>query len=57
MHFVAVMSYARTWVIRPDQAARVSVLRVVTPSVKVTPSMTCGNWFAPFRRRHVFAAD
>ena len=27
-----------------------------TPSVNVTPSMTKGNWFAPFRRRHVLAA-
>jgi len=49
-------SYARIWVTRPDQAARVSVSRAATPSVNVTPSMTCGNWFAPFRRRHVFAA-
>jgi hypothetical protein len=23
----------------------------------VTPSKSCGNWFAPSRRRHVFAAD
>ena len=49
-------SYARIWVTRLDQAARVSVSRAATPSVNVTPSMTCGNWFAPFRRRHVFAA-
>ncbi len=32
------------------------VSRTATPSVNVTPSMTCGNWLAPFRRRHVFAA-
>ena len=49
-------SYARFWVMRPDQAARVSVSRAATPSVNVTPSMTRGNWFAPFRRRQVFAA-
>ena len=36
----AKLSYARIWVTRPDQAARVSVSRVATPSVNVTPSMT-----------------
>ena len=49
-------SYARFWVMRPDQAARFSVSFAATPSVNVTPSMTKGNWFAPFRRRHVFPA-
>src|SRR6056297_3385317 len=49
-------SYAETWVTRPDQAARLVVSVSATPSVNVTPSMTIGNWFAPFRRRHVFAA-
>ena len=49
-------SYGRFWVTRLDQAARLSALCVATPSVNVTPSMTIGNWFAPFRRRHVFAA-
>jgi hypothetical protein len=33
-------SYARFWVTRPDQAARVAVSRAATPSVNVTPSMT-----------------
>jgi hypothetical protein len=51
------MSYARIWVTRPDQAARVSVARTAPPSVHVTPLKTRGNWFAPSRRRHVFAAD
>ncbi len=46
-------SYAGFWVARPDQAARFSVTLWATPSVNVTPSMTKGNWFAPFRRRHV----
>ncbi len=50
------MSYAGFWVTRRDQAARFSVSFVATPSVNVTPSMTKGNWFAPFRRRHVLAA-
>ena len=49
-------SYGRFWLTRPDQAARVSALLAATPSVNVTPSMTIGKWFAPFRRRHVFAA-
>ena len=49
-------SYARFWVMRADQAARVSASRSVTPLVNVTPSTTRGNWFAPFRRRHVLAA-
>jgi len=49
-------SYAGFWVIRPDQAARFSATLVATPSVNVTPSMSKGNWFAPFRRRHVLAA-
>ena len=49
-------SYAGFWVMRPDQAARFSATLVATPSVNVTPSMTNGNWFAPFRRRHVLAA-
>ncbi|WP_442880762.1 hypothetical protein [Aurantimonas sp. C2-5-R2] len=53
---VLMMSYGRFWVTRLDQAARLSALCVATPSVNVTPSMTIGNWFAPFRRRHVFAA-
>jgi hypothetical protein len=40
-----------------DQAARFSdVVMTATPSVNVTPSMTIGNWFAPFSRRQVFAA-
>jgi len=52
----AAESYAGIWVTRPDHAARFSVLFVATPSVNVTPSTTFGNWFAPFRRRHVFAA-
>ena len=50
------LSYAGFWVIRPDQAARFSVSASATPSVNVAPSMTIGNWFAPFRRCHVFAA-
>lgn len=50
------MSYARVWVTRPNQAARFSATLAATPSVNVTPSMTKGNWFAPFRRRHVLAA-
>lgn len=49
-------SYARVWVTRPNQAARFSATLAATPSVNVTPSMTKGNWFAPFRRRHVLAA-
>src|SRR6056297_466012 len=49
-------SYARFWVTRPDQAARFAVPFAATPSLNVTPSMTKGNWFAPFRRRHVFPA-
>jgi len=49
-------SYAGFWVIRPDQAARFSVPFTATPLVNLTPSMTIGNCFAPFRRRHVFAA-
>ena len=49
-------SYAGFWVTRPDQAARLSVSFVATPSVNVRPLMTKGNWFAPFRRRHVLAA-
>jgi hypothetical protein len=49
-------SYGRFWVTRLDQAARFSARCVAMPSVNVTPSMTNGNWFAPFRRRHVFAA-
>ena len=49
-------SYTGFWVIRPDQAARFSAPLVATPSVNVTPSMSKGNWFAPFRRRHVLAA-
>ena len=48
--------YARFWVIESDQAARFLVSFAATPSVNVTPSMTKGNWFAPFRRRHVFPA-
>ena len=51
-----VRSYARFWVTRHDQAARFLVSFAATPSVNVTPSMTLGNWFAPFRRRHVFPA-
>uniref|UniRef100_UPI0013008DD6 hypothetical protein n=1 Tax=Pelagibacterium sediminicola TaxID=2248761 RepID=UPI0013008DD6 len=43
------VSYAGFWVIRPDQAARFSATLVATPSVNVTPSMSKGNWFAPFR--------
>ena len=39
-HRVTDLSYARIWVTRPNQAARVSVSRVATPSVNVTPSMT-----------------
>lgn len=50
------LSYTGFWVIRPDQAARFSATLVATPSVNVTPSMSKGNWFAPFRRRHVLAA-
>ena len=53
---VSGLSYAGFWVMRPDQAARFSATLVATPSVNVTPSMTNGNWFAPFRRRHVLAA-
>ena len=49
-------SYAGVWVTRPNQAARFSATLAATPSVNVTPSMTKGNWFAPFRRRHVLAA-
>lgn len=49
-------SYAGIWVTRPNQAARFSATLAATPSVNVTPSMTKGNWFAPFRRRHVLAA-
>ena len=49
-------SYARFWVTRLDQAARFSVSFAATPSVNVTPRVTKGNWFAPFRRRQVFAA-
>lgn len=49
-------SYARVWVTRPNQAARFSATLAATPSVNVTPSMTKGNWFAPFSRRHVLAA-
>jgi len=47
-------SYARIWVTRFDQAAR--FLASMTPSVNLTPSITIGNWLAPFRRRHPFAA-
>jgi len=43
-------SYAGFWV------TRLSVSFVATPSVNVRPLMTKGNWFAPFRRRHVLAA-
>ena len=50
------LSYAEIWVMRLDHAARFSVSFSATPSVNVTPSMTKGNWFAPFRRRHVLAA-
>ena len=50
------MSYAGTWVTQPDQAARFSAPLAATPSVNLTPSMTIGNRFAPFRRRHVLAA-
>ena len=39
-------SYARIWMTRPDQAARVSVSRAPTPSVNVTRSTIRGNWFA-----------
>lgn len=49
-------SYAGFWVTGPDQAARFSAALSATPSVNVTPSITKGNWFAPFRRRQVFAA-
>jgi len=49
-------SYAGFWVTGPDQAARFSATLLAIPSVNVTPSMTKGNWFAPFRRRHVLAA-
>src|SRR6056297_4317832 len=49
-------SYARFWVMRPDQAARFAVPFAATPSLNVTHLMTKGNWFAPFRRRHVFPA-
>ncbi|CUH99175.1 hypothetical protein PHA8399_01291 [Leisingera aquaemixtae] len=51
-----VKSYAGTWVTQPDQAARFSAPLAATPSVNLTPSMTIGNRFAPFRRRHVLAA-
>jgi hypothetical protein len=54
--YETVRSYAGIWVTRPDQAARFSVSFAATPSVNVTPSMTLGNWFAPFSLRHVFAA-
>ena len=50
------VSYAGFWVTRSNQAARFSATLAATPSVNVTPSMTKGNWFAPFRRRHVLAA-
>jgi hypothetical protein len=30
---------------------------MATPSVNVTPAMTIGNRFSPFRRRQVLAAD
>jgi len=43
-------------VTRLDRAARFLVSFAATPPVNVTPSMTKGNWFAPFRRRLVFAA-
>jgi hypothetical protein len=43
-------------VTRLDQAARLVAARSATLSVNVTPSMTKGSWFAPFRRRHVFTA-
>ena len=51
----ATRSYAGIWVMRPDQAARFLVSRAATPSVNVMPSMSKGNWFAPFRRRQVLA--
>ena len=41
---------------RPDQAARISVSFAATPPIDVASRVTKGNWFAPFRRRHVFAA-
>ena len=42
---------------RRDQAALVLAGSLLaTPSVNLTPSMTRGNWFAPFRRRHFFDA-
>jgi hypothetical protein len=47
--------YTRLWVTRPEQAARFTVYWVAKPSVNVMLSMTNGNWFAPFRRRHFFA--
>ena len=49
-------SCAGYWVTRLDQSARISVLFAATLLVIVTPSTTFGNWFAPFRRRHVFTA-
>src|SRR6056297_1938031 len=50
------LSYAGFWVTGPDHAARFSASLSATPSVNVTPSMTKGNWLAPFNRRQVFAA-
>ena len=38
-----------------DQAMRVSVALLVTPSITMMLTMTKGNWLGLFRRRQVFA--
>ena len=50
-------SFAGIWVMRADHAARLlSASRLATPSLKMMPSTTNGNWFALVSRCHFLAA-
>lgn len=53
---ILIKSHAGFWGMRADQAARFLAALLVTPSVKVTPSIIKGNWLTPLRRRQVPAA-